>query len=319
MLIETHLHLGGCICAEFIWELAQQNSWKHLGENLDEIRHQISFKEDEPIGFYRFLDKFKILDEIKWTEETIDLSIKHICQNLKKNCIDFAWMDFSINKYMDLGWHKHEAIKFIYDSFERYYPQRVGLILSLKYESTTASQRQYAKLIENPDIAEILMGLDLVGNEDHFNADFYQPIFRDWNKLGKMTRAHVGESGPCSNIISAIEKLNLTNIAHGVKILQAPDDIIRNILDRDITFDLAITSNYLTGIYKTEEIHPCKQMLDKGFKITISSDDPVQCSTDLHKEYNLATKHGLTHADCLKLKETALNNTLKYKKLPITI
>jgi adenosine deaminase len=215
---------------------------------------------------------------------------------------------------MEIGWHKHEAIKFIYDAFQRYYPDRVGLILSLKYESMVASQRQYAKLIENPDIADILIGLDLVGNEDHFTPGFYEPLFRDWNKLGKMTRAHIGESGSYQNIIDGISRLHLTNIAHGVKILHAPADAIAFVLDRDVTFDLAITSNYLTGLYASTQVHPCKQMLEKGFKLTLSSDDPVQCSTNLKQEFVLARKHGLTMGDCEDLSQNAIKNTKQYMR-----
>ena len=173
MLIDTHRHFGGCIPCEFVWEVVQENNFKHLGESLDDIRAAMQFLPDEPANFHRFLDKFKILDHIIWNEDLIDRSIQATCDGLEKEGVDFAWMRFSINKYMDvMNWHKHEAIKFIYDSFNAHRPGKVGLILALKYESMRASQRQYANLIESPETAELLMGIDLVGDETYFDAEY---------------------------------------------------------------------------------------------------------------------------------------------------
>ena len=136
----------------------------------------MTFKDGEPYNFYRFLDKFKILDEIHWDEELINSSIAAVCQQLEEEGLDFCWLDFSINKYMGaMNWHKKEAIKFIHDSFHRHRPNKVGLILSLKYESMRASQKQYAKLIDDPDIVDLLFGLDLVGDEAYFDYQFYRP------------------------------------------------------------------------------------------------------------------------------------------------
>ncbi len=309
--IDCHRHLGGSINVDFIWDTIQKFNLKHLAESREDVCRQMTFYPNEIRDFHRFLDKFRILDEITWNEELIDASIKSISADLESENVHYAWIDFSINKYMHIGWHKHEAIKFIYDSFERHRPGGVGLILSLKYESMRASQRQYSKLIEHPIAADCLIGIDLVGDESYFDYEFYKPIFEEWNEAGKITRAHVGESQSSDNVRKAIKGLNATNIAHGLKIFN-DECLLKLALDAGVTFDMAITSNYLTGVWKDPQIHPSTAMIRAGLKVTIGSDDPVICSTTLENEFISAHAFGWSLEECNKARQTAVDNSTKF-------
>lgn len=310
MNIDPHLHFGGSIPPSFVWQTIQEHGLKHLGESFEDVYSQMTFAEGEQRNFHRFLNKFKILDELPWTEELIDGSIKAVCQYLDSNSIDYAWMDFSINKYMGIGWHKFEAIKFIYNSFEQHRPGKIGLILSIKYESMRASQKQYAKLIEDPDVAKCLLGIDLVGDESYFDVKFYKPLFKGWNDAGKITRAHVGESQSVLNVFHAIIDLGVTNIAHGIKIVDSCPEIVQEAKNRKITFDLSLTSNYITGVWEQPNFHPITRMLDAGLNVTLGSDDPVQCNTTLAKEFERAKSLGITGWQCDLMRNTAHINTV---------
>jgi adenosine deaminase len=314
MRIDTHRHLGGSIPTQFVWETIQNRKMQWLAESHEDVVVQMTFNNNEPREFHRFLDKFRILDEINWDSELIAESIRHTCMEFHKENLDFVWLDFSINKYMRIGWHKKEAIQFIADCFNQFYPEKVGLILSLKYESMKASQRQYAALIDDPDIVDILFGLDLVGDENHYNADFYRPILSEWAVAGKMTRAHVGEYGSAKNVESAL-KSGVTNIAHGIKITHDAD-VMKMAKDLGICFDIAPTSNILTGVVNSLDFHPITNMLFSGLKITIGSDDPVQCQTNLDNEYEVAKSYGVTDEQLENIIQEAVRSTRKYTNLP---
>jgi|10_taG_2_1085330.scaffolds.fasta_scaffold00167_6 adenosine deaminase len=314
--VDTHRHLGGSLQPEWVWETVQQLDLKHLGESLSDIEKAMTFGPKEPRDFHRFLDKFRILDHIPWTEELIDGSIKSVCGGLEEEGIDYCWLDFSINKYMDgpLTWHKHEAIRFIYDSFESHRPGGVGLVLSLKYEAPKASQRQYAELIRNPDCADAFVGLDLVGDERYFDVGFYQPIFDEWNAAGKMTRAHVAESQDAENGVHAILRLKVTNIAHGLKMARF-SEMMEIARDHDVTFDLGVGSNYFTGVWDKYDFHPVVTLLESKQKVTLGTDDPVQCSTTLDKEFSNVLNYGVSNADCDRMRAVAVENCLKHVRI----
>ena len=167
----------------------------------------------------------------------------------------------------------------------------IGLLLSLTYECPRELQLLFSNTIINRTVQNNLCGIDLVGNEQHFDAEVYKPIFDKWRPYGKTLRAHVGEmpgSGP--NIKTAIEYLGATRIAHGV---QASDDVLKSAADRRIYFDLALHSNLTTGAWDRIETHPLKRMVELGCIATLSTDDPVQFSCTLNDEFELAQKHGL--------------------------
>lgn len=310
MRIDTHRHLGGSIPPTWVWDTIQRRGWYYLAETHDDVIKAMVYDHNEPRNFYRFLDKFKILDKIIWDEELINSSIESIAKEIDRDDLDFVWLDFSINKYMhQMNWSKKEAVKFIYDSFEQYIPNKVGLILSLKYESMRDGQKQYSKLIEDPEIAEMLFGIDLVGDEAYFDAEFYRPIFTEWNNACKMVRAHVAESQPAMNAYEAITIMKVTNIAHGIKVCDKPD-IISAAIDNDITFDLGMTSNFLTGVVIDE--HPVAKMMNHGLRVTLGTDDPIQCNTTLDGEFLLASRYGVAECQHSILKKTAEENTRKY-------
>lgn len=266
----------------------------------------MQFQKREEYDFHKFLDKFRILDHIPWDEELIYESIIDVSSQL----CDYTWLRFSINKYMGIGWHKKEAVQYIYDSFEELAQGKVGLMLALKYESERASQRQYAKLLD--DCHDLLIGIDLVGDEGQFDSEFHAGLLKDWRQAGKMVCAHVGEStlshkGP-KNVKAAIEILNVNHIAHGIYAWQ-DDDILKAAKDADVTFDMALSSNYMTGVWKDRSWHPIKKFLDYGVKVTIGTDDPTQCNTTLEQEYALAGRLGLSDQEISRLKTTAYTNT----------
>lgn len=308
--IDTHRHLGGCIPPRWVWQQIQEHGWGYLGNSFDEVNDAMTFTSEEEPDFQRFLSKFTILDNIEWTEALIDSSIKAVCEDFQSDNLDFVWLDFSINKYLNhLKWHKKELIEFVYDCFGRYYPQKVGLILSLKYESLKSSQRQYAEIIHDDEICDMLFGIDLVGDESFFDTKFYKPLLMPWKEKGKMVRAHVSESQPAKNAFDAITKLPVTNIAHGIRLMD-DQDLLQRVINNDITYDLGLSSNYVAGIVST--YHPICKMIQSGLKLTLGTDDPIQCDTTLDKEYRLAANLGVGE-ECLKrFSILAFKNTIKY-------
>lgn len=311
LTVDPHLHLGGCFSTHFIWDVIKERGLKHLAESYKDVKAEMQFGPTEEYGFHRFLDKFRILDDIPWDEELISRSIQDVSTRL----VDYSWMRFSINKYMNrMNWHKREAVSYIYDEFKQHAPGKVGLILAIKYESERAGQRQYAKLLD--ECSDQLIGIDLVGDEGEFDANFYAGLLADWRSAGKVVCAHVGEStmenqGPI-NVKKAITKLKVNHVAHGIY-AWPHDDILDLAKELDVTFDMALSSNYMTGVWKNKSWHPIMRFLEAGVKVTIGTDDPTQCGdTTLDREFSIMKALGASEAQISKLKQTANDNTLPF-------
>lgn len=286
LIADCHRHLGGSISPEFVWEIVQEQNMKWVGESFEEINQAMRCMPHEPKEFHRFLRKFDILNNIIWTEDLIDRSIKQVSEDLIKEDVDRCWMHFTINKYMShLKWQRKDAIKFISERFDEHSGGRVSLILCLKYESTRSSQIQVAKLLEHPEVYETTHGIDLVGDEGFYEASFYGPVLKPWRDAKKAIFAHVGESRSAKNIGTAIEHLGVREVCHGVKLYQQPG-LVSLARDNDVCFHMALSSNDLTGV-TTPDHHPIIAFLNDNIPVTIGTDDPIQCNTTMKKEFDI--------------------------------
>jgi adenosine deaminase len=102
--------------------------------------------------------------------------------------------------------------------------------------------------------------------------------------------------------------LGVQRIAHGIKAAEFPD-ILKLANDNNICFDIALTSNYFTGVIDDLATHPVKKMLEQGCNITIGTDDPVVLDTTLDKEYSiLMNTVGVPESKILDIME----NSVKY-------
>ena len=282
MLIDTHIHFGGSIPLDCLWEIIKRNKWNNLSATYADLEKSMIY--DGTGGFSRFLDMFKILDEINWTEDVLDQTIKAFCAAHENT--DFIWLDLSINKYMkSMSMREHELIKFFHDQFKTHAKGKIAIVLSVKYESLKSQHNNYFSLIDDSKVSDLIAGIDLVGDENYFDHIELKGPLTAWNKAGKMVRVHVGELGNGDNVELALKHLPITNIAHGIDIINYPETIGMAI-DRDIQFDLAITSNIKIRCLDYCD-HPIHRMNEHGLKLTIGSDDPVIFGTTLLDEYKI--------------------------------
>ena len=310
--IDSHIHFGGSIPVQFVWSAIQKQKQFHLAKSLRDVADAMTFDDLELPGFYVFLDKFKILDEIAWTEELLADSIKAVTELLDESCTDYALMRFSVLKYVrHMKLPIRDIVKFFYQQFESNSPGRVGLVLSLKYESNRDEQRQLADLLD--DIQEYVVGIDLVGDEAEYDCDFYRSILRPWQRANKLVYAHVGESQSARNIMTAVQKIGIVDICHGLSIVDDPKEskeMLAICKDNNVCFHMAVTSNYLTGVCSNRYWHPIVDIVRSGNWVTIGTDDPVVCGKPdrpltLDDEYSRLTSLGLAHSEISGIKAAA--------------
>jgi adenosine deaminase len=313
-LIDCHRHHGGSTPIRFI-EHAMSIGACPVMNHQQIIELIVCTKNDNaPNKFNNFLNKFKLLDKIAWNEDLIDTNIKMVCEELRDEQISAALIDFSVSKYRHIGWSLPQAIEFILDRFKQYATIPVIPILSIKYESPTESQFKIAKIIDHSKVGNNICGIDFVGDENHFNPIVVSEICNIWR--GRFVRLHVGESGPIENIRQSLKFTGITNIAHGIKIIE-DNEVIKEAIDKNLTFDTALSSNYLTGVTKYGTLHPILMMASAGLTLTIGSDDPVQCSTTLKKEIAEILNQGMPFSDIIKIADNGYRTYNRWREFAI--
>jgi len=309
-MVDVHRHLGGSTNVDFIMHAMEKGACSKQTRE-DVIRQMVCHPNEEYHNMFElFLQKFRILDKINWTEELVADNIRYVCEDINKENVDAVFMDFSVSKYRHIGWSLAQAINFICNRFDEYSHIPIIPILSIKYESPEEAQQKIAKIIDDP-VGDKICGIDFVGDESKFNPKIQSKICEMWK--GRFVRLHIGESGPIDNIIKTFSFPGVTNIAHGIKIIDDYELGMYVTHDYEYTFDIAPTSNYVTGVVKNDSIHPAVQMHRNNIKLTLGSDDPVQLQTNLHNECKVLLEHGITASELLNILNRGQEQYLKWE------
>jgi adenosine deaminase len=129
-----------------------------------------------------------------------------------------------------------------------------------------------------------IIGLDLAGNEAEFPSQPFYGIFKEARQAGLHVTIHAGEWGPAQHIQEAIEELGADRIGHGVRVLEN-ENITALAREKQIAFEVCITSNYQSGVIEKLEEHPLVKMFENGINVTINTDDPSISRITLSHEY----------------------------------
>jgi adenosine deaminase len=230
--IDMHRHLGGSIPINTLSNLT--------GLHKTDVVKQYTIAT--PISYNKFFEKFKILDSIKWNADVLYNVILDISSEIRNDSIRATLLSVSIDKYLIAGMDISEILDTLLQSKYSAYSE-IEFLLAIKYENVKIYENQ----IKNTDINKFLSifkGIDFVGNEYLLRDDSFKIDLNKWHEEGKIIRAHVGEYGNEEHIRLAINQLAVNRIAHGICIKDPY--LIDKALSSNISFDLCISSNYLS-------------------------------------------------------------------------
>jgi adenosine deaminase len=123
-----------------------------------------------------------------------------------------------------------------------------------------------------------------LGGEEEFPPEPYADIFREGIARGLRSIPHAGETHGPESIRGAIDALGADRIGHGIRVLEDPD-LVAEVRERGIGFDVCPTSNLMTRSAPSLEAHPLPAMLDAGLLCSLASDDPSMFHAPLADEY----------------------------------
>ncbi len=133
-------------------------------------------------------------------------------------------------------------------------------------------------------------GFGLTGNEKLFAIDKFKDAFMVAEGSGLGLTAHAGEWSPAVAVLEAVNSLNLSRVGHGISVAKNLDIMIE-LIERKIGFEVCLSSNVHLGISRSFEEHPARKMLNAGCSITFSTDDPAYFRTTPKQEMQLAASH----------------------------
>jgi len=136
--------------------------------------------------------------------------------------------------------------------------------------------------------------LGIAGDELAAPASKFAEVFRSAKKRGFTLLAHTGESGGADQIRETIDHLQPARIGHGINMLEDPK-LVELIVERQIPVEVSPWSNIKLA-FCSELQHPIIEMLERGVRVIIASDDPGLFGKTLLENYQWAASQGVTVA-----------------------
>lgn len=299
--IDLHQHLELSVRPSTIRELAPQ-----FGIELPDDR---SFRDrfiiEQPMrDLGSVLNKFLDTQLLLASEEVLERITFEVCEDAFSNNVRILELRYAPTfiryRHTHLSFEQiHNAIVKGAHRAEATFPMAVGLICIIQRILPIAEAEAVTSFaVENKDT---FIGLDLADNEEGFDSKPFSPFFNKAKKAGLGVTVHAGEINTAKSPrypLDAINYLGATRIGHGIQI-HRDAEVIKTIIEKNITLEVCVTSNYLTQAFTGGiDAHPIKKLFDAGIKVTINTDDPGIFDTCMNKEYRLIRDHfGFTEAD----------------------
>lgn len=150
---------------------------------------------------------------------------------------------------------------------------------------------------EAVDVAEMaassrsrhVRGFGLTGNERKFDIRDFQDAFMIAESAGLGLTAHAGEWLNGSSVLDAVDTLHLQRVGHGISVAPHPD-IMRELSEREIGFEICLSSNFSLGACDASVAHPALAMMQNNCMVSFCTDDPAYFETTPASELRFAKK-----------------------------
>ena len=289
--VDLHRHLEGSVRLTTLLEVRRAHG-KPLPDT-GKLPELVQVNPADKYTFENFLSKFQTLRLFYRSPEIIDRITRETIADAAADNVRYLELRFTpvalsraesfpLSEVMD--WVVNAA-----SQSERQYHVKTRLIASVNRQESLELAAEVARLAAER-IDKGVIGLDLAGNEAQHTGLEFVGLFKEARQMGLHITIHAGEWSGAENVRMAIEELETERIGHGVRVLEEPS-VVLLARERQIPFEVCITSNLQSGVIPPSTVHPLPRMLSLGLNATIHTDDPSISQITLGHEYDYACEN----------------------------
>lgn len=294
---ELHLHIEGCLEPELIFTLAARNGIRLKYESADAMREAYKFD-----NLQDFLDLYYESFSVLLKEQDFyDLTWSYLLKAKENNIVHTEVM-FDPQAHISRGVPFSAVIGGIYRALtDGYEKLGISFKLIMSFLRHLGVEEGFKILNEAEPFQGWITAVGLDSSEKDFPPDVYADLFDTAQEMGFLTVVHAGEEGPPEYIWAALDLLKASRIDHGNSCLEDPD-----LVDVLGIYEIPLTScplsNLRLKVIQSMSEHPLREMMDRGIKVTVNSDDPAYFGGYLNENFiAVADALKLTREDIIRL------------------
>lgn len=304
---ELHLHLDGSLRPETVWELAKEQGIRLPAESAEEVKYKMEVPEDCRT-LEEYLERFDLPLLVLQRADAIERVTYELVEDLAKEGVDYAEIRFAPQLSVNGGLTQDEVVEAAIRGAERgmkTYPEiRVGLILCCMRGADNEALNMQTVETAKKYLGPVVCAVDIAGAEGLFPTENFAPVFAKVREYGIPMTIHAGEAAGPDSMKTALS-FGTKRIGHGVAAINDPE-LIRRLIDENVTLEVCVTSNYHTKVVPAIEMHPIHKLLDEGVHVTVNSDNRTCSRTTLQKEKEVLKEQlGFSDEEIEKMQEYA--------------
>jgi len=289
---ELHLHIEGSLEPEMLMALAKRNKVEIPFATVDEVRAAYRFTRLQD-----FLDIYYQGAGVLRTEEDFrDLALAYF-ERARADSVRHAEIFFDPQTHTARGLPFSVAIE--------------GLLAGMKqaeaeFGVTSKLILCFLRHLDEDDALETLRqaepwldrleGVGLDSSEVGHPPEKFARVFAAAGERSLKRVAHAGEEGPPAYVQSALDVLKIDRLDHGNRAME--DELLVARLAREaMTLTVCPLSNLKLCVVDGMAEHPLPEMLKKGLRATINSDDPAYFGGYVNENYRAVAATGQVSRD----------------------
>jgi adenosine deaminase len=267
---ELHLHIEGTLEPELMFALAERNGVELPFADVDAVRRAYVFS-----NLQSFLDIYYAGCRVLLTEEDFfDLTWAYL-RRARAGGVRHAEIFFDPQTHTERGVGFATVLNGIGAALRRAESElemTTGLILCFLRHLDAASAMD--TLEQGLAHRDALLGVGLDSSEVGNPPEKFVSVFAEARDAGLHVVAHAGEEGPPDYIRQALDLLGAERIDHGVRCLE-DEALVERLARERVPLTVCPLSNVCLRVVDKLEDHPLPEMIDRGLRATVNSDDPA--------------------------------------------
>ena len=275
---ELHLHIEGSLEPELMFKLSKRNKVEIPFRSVAEIKSAYNFTNLDSFLKIYYEGSNVLINE----EDFFDLTWEYILR-CKEDNIVHTEIFFDPQSHLVRGVSFDKIINGIDRALRKAKKEfNISSKIIMCFLRHLDEDSCFEVLKEACKYKDKIIGVGLDSSEKGNPPTKFKSLFEKAMEEGFLTVAHAGEEGPPEYIWDSINLLKVKRIDHGVQCLR--DEKLVNRLKKDqIPLTVCPLSNVKLCVFDKLENHNLKQMLDKGLRAMVNSDDPAYFGGYLNK------------------------------------
>ncbi len=298
---ELHLHIEGSFEPELMFEIAQRNNIPLPYSTVEEIKNAYRFN-----NLQEFLDIYYAGAGVLIHEKDFyDLTMAYLKKVHEQNVVHVE-IFFDPQTHTERGISFDTVISGIYNALEDAQKNLgISFKLIMSYLRHLDEESAFKTLESALQYKKWITGVGLDSSEVGNPPSKFKNVFKKSAEEGFLLVAHAGEEGPSEYIWDALNNLNIDRLDHGNRSLE-DEKLVHELVNRKMGLTVCPLSNLKLCVVKDMEDHPIREMLQKGLKATINSDDPAYFGGYMNENYlSVAESLQLTEEEIIQLAKNA--------------